>query len=55
MVGGIAVRQDTVTAPSWNYDATERAADGAAGAFELRVSQISDQYGPGLAARTMVA
>ncbi|MEM9343455.1 MAG: glycoside hydrolase/phage tail family protein [Pseudomonadota bacterium] len=45
--GGSVMREETVTAPSWTYAATDRAADGVTGAFTVEVAQISDRFGPG--------
>ena len=52
---GTAVKREvTVGAASWSYPAALQAADGIAGAFTLEVAQVSDVYGPGLAARITV-
>jgi hypothetical protein len=45
------VRQSDVQVPYWTYTAAMQAADGASGAVELHVSQVSARYGPGPAAR----
>ena len=47
-VGGRVLREATVDAPRWSYGATERAADGVAGAYAVAVAQVSDRFGPGL-------
>ncbi|MEM9581094.1 MAG: hypothetical protein AAF891_10440, partial [Pseudomonadota bacterium] len=54
MVGGLVRRQEFLSVPSWHYSAAEQAADGVGGLFELRVSQVSQRYGPGLEARVLV-
>lgn len=55
VIAGTAVKREvTVGAASWSYPAALQAADGIAGAFTLEVAQISDVYGPGLAARITV-
>ncbi|ADE85443.1 phage conserved hypothetical protein [Rhodobacter capsulatus SB 1003] len=52
---GTAVKREvTVGEASWSYPAALQAADGIAGAFTLEVAQVSDVYGPGLAARITV-
>lgn len=48
---GTAVRREVVVStPGWTYGPGQVAADGISGPFEVRVTQISDVYGPGLAA-----
>ncbi|WP_116134345.1 glycoside hydrolase/phage tail family protein [Tropicimonas sp. IMCC34043] len=48
--GGATLRSATVTSPGWTYTAAMRAADGASGAISVEVAQLSETYGPGLAA-----
>ncbi len=52
--GGALVREAIVAAPSWRYDAASRSADGLTGPVDIEVAQISDLFGPGLAARISV-
>lgn len=40
--------------PDWAYDVAAQAADGAAGAVEIGVAQVSDIYGPGPEARITI-
>jgi hypothetical protein len=47
VVAGRTVRVIETAAPALVYTAAQRVADGAAGAFELRVAQLSDIRGPG--------
>ncbi|WP_116133717.1 glycoside hydrolase/phage tail family protein [Tropicimonas sp. IMCC34043] len=47
LVAGVVVREEFVGSPVWTYDAARRSADGAAGAFSVRVAQVSDRFGPG--------
>ncbi|RBP95591.1 putative tail protein [Rhodobacter sp. 140A] len=53
---GTAVRrQVTVGTPAWSYSLAQAAADGIAGPFTVEVMQVSDVFGPGLAARIALA
>jgi hypothetical protein len=45
--GGAEVRLIEVSDPFWTYPAAMLAGDGGAAGLEIRVSQISDLYGPG--------
>ena len=47
---GSVVRSTTVTAPQWTYGVTQQQQDGVTGAVTFRVAQISDRFGPGVAA-----
>ncbi|HUF56388.1 MAG TPA: glycoside hydrolase TIM-barrel-like domain-containing protein [Thermohalobaculum sp.] len=47
LAGGSEVRRVERTVPSFLYDTTMQASDGAAGEIELRVAQLSTTYGPG--------
>jgi len=49
--GDTVLREETVSVPEWSYPAAAQAADGLAGAFELRVAQVSGLFGPGAVAR----
>ncbi|MCV6586315.1 MAG: glycoside hydrolase/phage tail family protein [Marinibacterium sp.] len=49
--GDTVLREVTLDAPRWTYDAAMRAADQPAAGAEITVAQISDRYGPGLVAR----
>ncbi len=53
--GGLLRREAEVTAPRWNYDAAQRAADDVAGDFEVEVSQLSEAFGPGPVSTVTVA
>ena len=53
--GGAVIREAEVTAPVWIYGAAEMADDALTGAAEIRVAQISDVFGAGLAARLAIA
>ncbi len=46
--GASAVRDATLTAPSWSYTAAMQAADAIGGSYGIEVAQISDRFGPGL-------
>lgn len=48
--GTVICREEVVTAPSWTYATAARLADGVSGAFDVDVAQLSDVFGPGLAA-----
>ncbi|MEM9969562.1 MAG: glycoside hydrolase/phage tail family protein [Pseudomonadota bacterium] len=48
---GNAVREETVSTPNWVYTATQRAADGLFGSFDIEIAQVSDRFGPGLAGK----
>ncbi|MEX1233593.1 MAG: glycoside hydrolase/phage tail family protein [Roseovarius sp.] len=54
VAGDTVVREEVVAAPSWRYDAAQKAQDGATGPFEVRVAQISAKFGPGVFARKEV-
>ncbi|WP_422027689.1 baseplate multidomain protein megatron [Roseovarius sp.] len=45
--GESVLREEMVSAPGWTYTAGAQAADGLAGAFELRVAQVSALVGAG--------
>ena len=45
--GSVRARQQFLSAPGFVYPASQRAADGVSGAFELRVAQVSQAFGPG--------
>lgn len=45
------LRETVCASPNWHYPASQRAQDLAAGAQEIRVAQISANFGPGPAAR----
>nr|WP_161594624.1 phage tail protein [Marimonas lutisalis] len=47
---GAVLREAQVTTPGWTYPAGAQASDGASGAIELRVAQISASFGAGEAA-----
>ena len=49
-----AYRVAETGAPDWVYDAASQAADGAVGAVEIGVAQVSDVYGPGPEARITI-
>ena len=51
---GAIVREELLSAPSWTYPTTAQATDGATGAFEVQVAQVSAKFGPGVFARTDV-
>lgn len=51
---GAVLRETTTAAPQWSYSAAQQAADGATGALEIRVAQLSDRYGAGLFERIMI-
>ncbi len=42
-----AVREETLDTPEFLYTGALRAADGALGALEIEVAQLSEQFGPG--------
>ncbi|MBZ4023329.1 host specificity protein, partial [Rhodobacter sp. TJ_12] len=52
--GGAIRREVSLGTASWSYPTALQTADGIAGAFEVSVAQISDRFGPGLAARVGV-
>jgi hypothetical protein len=45
--GALRHHQAFVTVPSWTYSTSQQAVDGVAGAFEVRVAQVSQAFGPG--------
>lgn len=45
--GGVVVRTVEVAESRFVYPAALREADGVGGGFDLRVAQVSDQWGPG--------
>jgi hypothetical protein len=53
--GDAVLREETVAAPEWTYDAGAQAQDGITGAFELQVAQVSGLFGEGAVARLVVA
>ena len=54
MRGGTVLREETLTAPTWHYGTTQKAADGT-GPFEVHVAQLSAKFGPGIFAQVAVA
>lgn len=52
--GDTLLREETVTSPEWRYAVAEQVSDGASGAVEFEVAQISAAYGAGLPRRTTV-
>lgn len=48
LIAGVAVRETVLDVPSFTYEQSMRAADGATGAYEIRVAQVSERFGPGL-------
>ena len=46
--GQSVLRETLVTGSAWAYSAAMRLADGATGAAEFAVAQVSDRFGPGL-------
>ncbi|PTV97133.1 putative tail protein [Rhodobacter aestuarii] len=51
---GAIKREVTLGEAAWTYPSALQVADGVAGAFAVSVAQISDSYGPGLAAQITV-
>ena len=49
--GTTVLREETVTAPAWTYLLADQIADGAMPGDVVDVAQISDRFGPGLAAQ----
>jgi hypothetical protein len=47
LTGGALQREVWSASAAWRYGASEKAADGAAGGFLVRVAQISERFGPG--------
>ena len=45
--GLVLKRQIFTTTPTWIYPTSQRIADGVAGAFTLRIAQVSQAFGPG--------
>ena len=41
------LREETVSGPVWTYSAAAQTEDAISGGFEIRVSQVSDRFGPG--------
>lgn len=52
--GTEVIRETTVSDARWQYSAVDQIADGATGALEIEIAQISAAYGPGLASRLAV-
>jgi hypothetical protein len=55
VVGSALKREVQVTSPSWTYTASEQAADGVSGAFDIAVAQVSDRFGNGPFVQVSVA
>lgn len=53
-VAGQVVREELISSASHLYAASDQAADGAGGDVEIAVSQISDRFGPGPAAKVTI-
>ena len=51
---GAPARVAEVSATAWTYTAADQSADGLSGPVEVRVSQVSDTWGPGTPARITV-
>ncbi len=51
LLGGSVVRELSASTPGTTYSAAAQAADGATGAIEFSVAQLSEIYGPGAEAR----
>ena len=51
---GTVLRTVDVTQPGWNYPEALQTADGATGAIEVSVAQISERYGPGSVQRAVL-
>lgn len=54
LVGGSVLRRVDLGAAAWTYSAAMQAEDGANGAVEIEVAQVSDRFGAGPAARIAV-
>ncbi|WP_306006225.1 baseplate multidomain protein megatron [Aquicoccus porphyridii] len=52
--GGAILREEQVSAPEWTYAAAAQSADGAGGAIDLAVAQVSAIYGAGAFGRVTV-
>ncbi|WP_099823878.1 baseplate multidomain protein megatron [Oceaniglobus indicus] len=52
---GAVLREETVTAPTWVYSNAQRLADGAGDNFAVEVAQVSQAFGSGPRARTVVS
>ncbi|MCB2137017.1 MAG: glycoside hydrolase TIM-barrel-like domain-containing protein, partial [Rhodobacteraceae bacterium] len=52
--GGAIRRETSIAQPSWTYPAALQAADSVAAPFEIHVAQLSDAFGPGPFARTII-
>ena len=52
--GGLVLREETITEPTWTYDVVAQALDGAVAPFDIEIAQISDLYGPGDTARIVI-
>ena len=52
---GSVLREESVTAPVFDYSASAQNGDGAVGAFEIEVAQVSASYGAGLFQRIEIA
>lgn len=52
--GGALAREELITTPSQIYLADEQISDAVSGEIEIAVSQISDRYGPGPAAKVTI-
>ncbi len=51
---GAVGREELLTSSSYVYSASEQASDAISGEVEITVSQISDRYGPGPAAKVTI-
>ena len=52
--GGIVLREDQTATPDYTYTAAMQTEDGATGALDLWVAQVSDSYGPGIYTRMSI-
>ena len=53
-VAGAVIREELITSPTYVYAAADQVSDGASGAVEIAVSQVSDRFGPGPAAKVTI-
>jgi hypothetical protein len=52
--GGVVLREETVSAPTWTYTTAQQTTDGVNAPFDVEVAQVSDLFGPGLFARIVI-
>ncbi|MEP5154349.1 glycoside hydrolase TIM-barrel-like domain-containing protein [Planktotalea sp.] len=55
LVGGVVQREELLDSPSYTYTQSDKVSDGVSGAFEVRVAQVSERFGPGLSSNVVLS